>query len=103
MRGSYFLEAKELVVDGTSQDPVAEKWEEEALCILGIAVNASRDCPGSELIVFTAQFSRSLGDVFGPTIAADGQIFSVSLVGIVIYLMVMLSACDPGMRPPSGG
>lgn len=97
VRGAYYLQRAELVVEGDAEDPISDEWERLALCELGIPAGdfTAADCPGSELLTFTATFSRSLGDEFGSAIQADIASLGIAYVGILLYMALMLSACDP--------
>ena len=83
---------------GDTVDPVAEEWEKQALCVLGITAGRpgpnDPPCPGSDKIEFRAQFSRSLSDEFGQSIRGDLVPLNVSLLLIVIYMIIMLSRMD---------
>jgi hypothetical protein len=44
-------------------DPIAERWEKEALCVLGLGQESG--CSGDDLLEFTALFDVSFGEEFG--------------------------------------
>merc|ERR1711871_1228804 len=82
--------------NGEREDKVGEKWEMDALCILGIDANTRDDveCPGDDLLEFTAQFTRSLGGEFGTTIRSDGPSMGIAIMLIIGYLIINLSRFD---------
>eukprot|EP00948_MAST-09A_sp_MAST-9A-sp1_P001700 g1700.t1 len=94
--GYYVLNSGEIVVNGEREDKVGEKWEMDALCILGIDANTRDDveCPGDDLLEFTPQFTRSLGDEFGTTIRSDGPSMGIAIMLIIGYLIINLSRFD---------
>lgn len=95
--GFYALAETVLFVDGDNVDPIAEAWEEEALCILGIKSSRStldKDCKEDSLFTFTAQFDRSLGDEFGAAIVGDLAALGIAYVLILVYMATMLSRRD---------
>lgn len=95
--GFYALGENVLLVDGDNVDPIAEAWEEEALCVLGIKSarsELSKDCPEDSLFTFSAQFDRSLGDEFGAAIVGDLAALGIAYVLILVYMAVMLSRRD---------
>lgn len=53
-----------------------------------------RHCPKDDLMDFTAQFSRSLGDEFGAAILGDISKLGSSYMLMIAYLFVMLSRFD---------
>ena len=76
-------------------DPVAEEWEAQALCKLGLKVpDSTAECPEDDLLKFSVQFSRSLGDEFGTTISADVPLLGAAICGVVVYVAFMLSRRD---------
>ena len=83
---------------GDSIDPIAEEWEKQALCVLGIVAGRpgpnDPPCLGSDKIEFRAQFSRSLSDNFGDSIRGDLVPLNVSFLLIIIYMIIMLSRMD---------
>ena len=86
---------------GSDRDPLADEWESQALCLMGIDTESkpadrrtSERCPGDPLLKFNPNFSRSLGDEFGAAIGGDLLLFIVACVIIVVYLFVMLSDWD---------
>merc|ERR1711959_411092 len=88
--GFYALAATPVLVSGSDRDPIADEWEEKALCVLGISTPPLRgvdppECPGSELFDFKAQFSRSLSDEFGNAICGDVAALGTSYFAIIIY------------------
>ena len=99
--GYYMLATAPIVVSGSELDPIAEEWEKAALCKLGIV--ADPDDPNyndetctveNPVLVFTAQFQRSLGDEFGAEITGDIPLIGGSFGIIIVYLMIMLSRRD---------
>lgn len=96
LKGNFLLRSQEVLIDGSNVDPVAEQWEMEALCELGIDADASDDieCPEDDLITFTALFGRSFGDAFGVAIRGDLAALAISYVGILAYMTFMLSPTD---------
>jgi len=93
--GFYTLSKNEIETNGQFADPITYTWQGEALCVLGIQIPDGPSCEGDDLMDFTAQFSRSLGDEFGATVAADVPLLIGSFVGIIIYMGIMLSRRDP--------
>lgn len=97
LRGAYFLQSSPITVGGEAVDVVAEAWEREALCELGIAVGgkAAAECALPEHVRFTALFSRSFGDEFGGAIRGDLLLLGLAVLGIAAYMTLMISPCDP--------
>lgn len=97
IRGAYILSSKLLTYKGTSTDVVAQAWEKETLCELGIPVAGYKlkDCPLPTTVRFTALFGRSFDDEFGGAIGTDLARFAAAIVAIIIYMVVMISPCDP--------
>ena len=97
--GFFAVDSTTVLVDGSEVDPVALEWEKRALCKLGISVNdlsgvEPKECKGSELFEFKAQFTRSLSDEFGAAIRGDIAALGASYFLIIIYMAVMLSQRD---------
>jgi hypothetical protein len=104
--GFYSLNKNEVYIDSTGRvaDPLAQEWERQALCKLGIPSPADspgdgqsleeEDCPGDPLIKFTAQFARSFGDEFGGAIRGDLVALIVAYYLMAGYLFLMLSRYD---------
>lgn len=98
MFGTYSLEFDEIVVSGSTTDPVGDDWEKQVLCILGINVdprNTDAGCDADDLLEFTGQFQRSFGDEFGNAIRGDIGALGSSYMVILVYLIIMLSKRDP--------
>jgi predicted RND superfamily exporter protein len=92
-----------LTPDQAEWDPIADWWEMEALCILGItakqynethATPLRKDCPEDELISFSAMFFRSLSDTFGEAIVSDLPKLGGSYGAMIVYLICTLSRRD---------
>ena len=95
LMGYYVLAQNTLVIGGDNVDPVAEEWEMLALCELGITTPRSGlNCTQDDMLKFTPQFTRSLGDEFGATISADVPLLAAAIFSIVIYMAIMLSRRD---------
>ena len=94
--GFYALSETTIMYDDDVLDPVAEAWEEDALCTLGIidAKNDGTVCEKDDLFDFTGNFARSLGDEFGAAILGDLGAFFGGCGGILLYMVVMLSRRD---------
>lgn len=98
LMGYYVLTKDEILTGGKRKDLVADEWEKQALCVMGIDTTkkgaASEDCPADDLVVFSAQFQRSLGDEFSAAIKGDIVFLSSSYIVIMVYLVIMLSRFD---------
>lgn len=100
--GFFMLATETVVFDGTEVDPVAEEWEKAALCVMGITAEpddpvyntSTCEAHASDLLLFTAQFQRSLGDEFGSEILGDLPLIGGSFAIVIVYLLIMLSRRD---------
>ena len=99
--GFYALQSDPVYIKkkGSESEPLAMAWEDKALCALGIDTKergASTDrCPEDKLLKISAQAPRSLSDEFGSLILGDVARLSIAYVGMICYLMLMLSKYDP--------
>jgi predicted RND superfamily exporter protein len=94
----YALADNRQTFGGGDSDPISEEWERKALCVLGVDTKnkgqSSEDCPADDLIEFSPNFQRSLGDEFGNAIVGDLAAVGVSYVVILVYLVINLSRFD---------
>lgn len=97
LMGYYAINKDEYFLpDDGQQDPVADDWEEQALCVMGISTDPrEKSCKEDELLRFTGLFGRSLGDEFGSAIRGDIAMLSSSYFVIILYCAIMIGKRDP--------